>query len=199
MYPKARREGLIVEEVGDALVIYDRARDEVHSLNPTAALIWRACDGSTSVARLAVKVTKQHGQELGTDICHQTIATLYATQLLEPSADALAPREEPMTRRDILAAGARAAPITLSLPIVHTLSAPPPVAASSAVACTTAAGADCSGAYRCRAICDCDGTTIVFDSCESSDLTGLVLQDSGIICVSRCSGNRASIVCNDCT
>ena len=51
--PKARQNDLVVQEVFDELVIYDLERNQVHSLNPTAALVWQQCDGQTSPAQLA--------------------------------------------------------------------------------------------------------------------------------------------------
>jgi hypothetical protein len=53
MYPLARREGLMVCEVADRLLVYDRWRQRVHSLHPVAAWVWRRCDGRTPVSLLA--------------------------------------------------------------------------------------------------------------------------------------------------
>src|SRR4051794_26396486 len=51
--PPARREGLIVEELGDELLVYDSERNRAHSLNPVAAAVWKGCDGIRDPAALA--------------------------------------------------------------------------------------------------------------------------------------------------
>lgn len=53
MLPKARTEGLVLRTVGPDLVIYDKTADKSHTLNETAAVIFRHCDGTRSVEDLA--------------------------------------------------------------------------------------------------------------------------------------------------
>jgi len=48
-FPLARTEQLIVKEVDDEVLVYDLKTDQAHCLNKTAALIWRYCDGASSV------------------------------------------------------------------------------------------------------------------------------------------------------
>src|SRR5581483_8256515 len=50
--PLARSEGLLVESIGDELLVYDEQRRVAHSLNETVTLVWRACDGSRDLAGL---------------------------------------------------------------------------------------------------------------------------------------------------
>src|SRR6266536_4274689 len=52
-FPKARKAELIVREFADELLVYDKKRHEAHCLNRTAAVIWKHCDGRTSVAEIA--------------------------------------------------------------------------------------------------------------------------------------------------
>src|SRR5688500_2189312 len=61
MKPIARRENLLVEEIGGEVVVYDRESDRAHSLNQTAALVWRHADGERSVAELAALVGSEFG------------------------------------------------------------------------------------------------------------------------------------------
>jgi len=51
--PQARSEGLLRRDVMDGMVVYDEQRHRAHSLNRTAALVWRHCDGKTSVSEMA--------------------------------------------------------------------------------------------------------------------------------------------------
>ena len=39
--PAAREEGLIIQEMADEVLVYDRERYKAHCLNQTAALVWR--------------------------------------------------------------------------------------------------------------------------------------------------------------
>src|SRR3954471_10513299 len=51
--PAAREEGLIIQEMAEEVLVYDRERYKAHCLNKTAALVWRHCDGKTTVAQIA--------------------------------------------------------------------------------------------------------------------------------------------------
>jgi hypothetical protein len=51
--PRARREGLIIEELPGEVLIYDSERDRAHCLNQTAAFVWKYCDGKTTVSSMA--------------------------------------------------------------------------------------------------------------------------------------------------
>jgi hypothetical protein len=48
--PLARQKGLVVHELQDEVLVYDLDRHRAHSLNRVAAMVWRHCDGSTTVA-----------------------------------------------------------------------------------------------------------------------------------------------------
>ncbi len=58
--PKVRKD-LDIVELDDELVLYDPARDEVHYLNVTAALVFRLCDGSATVRELATEIAAAMG------------------------------------------------------------------------------------------------------------------------------------------
>jgi Coenzyme PQQ synthesis protein D (PqqD) len=51
--PVARSEGLLVEPMGDDLLVFEPATGRAHSLNAAAASVWRACDGTRDVDALA--------------------------------------------------------------------------------------------------------------------------------------------------
>ena len=53
MKPRTRTEGLIVRELPDELLVYDLERHRAHCLNPTAALVFKHCNGRRSVAQIA--------------------------------------------------------------------------------------------------------------------------------------------------
>jgi hypothetical protein len=52
--PRARKDGLLEETVGEELLLYDRDSHIAHCLSPVAACVWRHCDGERDVSELAV-------------------------------------------------------------------------------------------------------------------------------------------------
>jgi hypothetical protein len=52
-HPKMRRQGLVVDELPDEVLVYDLERDQAHCLNRTAALVWQSCDGNTTPSEIA--------------------------------------------------------------------------------------------------------------------------------------------------
>lgn len=51
--PRARRDGLLEERLGDELLLYDQDSHTAHCLSSVAACVWRHCDGERDVAELA--------------------------------------------------------------------------------------------------------------------------------------------------
>lgn len=60
-YVPRRRGNLLEMDLGDGLIIYDRDRSLVHRLNPSAALVWRMCEGRSSVSELVQDIVKEVG------------------------------------------------------------------------------------------------------------------------------------------
>ncbi|MFC1462358.1 PqqD family protein [Verrucomicrobiota bacterium] len=54
-----RREGLWTQELGDEAAIYDRGDQQLHALNPSAAMIWQLCDGKHDVDTIAEELTRR--------------------------------------------------------------------------------------------------------------------------------------------
>ncbi|HZR01041.1 MAG TPA: PqqD family protein [Chloroflexota bacterium] len=58
---RVRRSDRVVERVVDGeLVLYDTARHRVHVMNPTAAWIWRLCDGGHSPAAVVSALVSRY-------------------------------------------------------------------------------------------------------------------------------------------
>ncbi len=53
MIPVARTKKLLVQSVGNELIVYDRINHDSHCLNPIAARVWQYCDGQHSVEDIA--------------------------------------------------------------------------------------------------------------------------------------------------
>ncbi len=50
--PRARRDGLLEETLGEELLLYDQNSHTAHCLSPIAACVWRHCDGERDVSEL---------------------------------------------------------------------------------------------------------------------------------------------------
>src|ERR1700678_1829797 len=59
--PRARQERLVVQELGDETLVYDRETDVAHCLGPVAARVWRNCDGNHDLGEIALLVTEPPG------------------------------------------------------------------------------------------------------------------------------------------
>ncbi|ODS31718.1 MAG: hypothetical protein SCARUB_03154 [Candidatus Scalindua rubra] len=57
------KEGVKLEELDDGCVLYDTEKDEVHSLNITAASVWACCDGKHTIKEIADVIEKCFKQE----------------------------------------------------------------------------------------------------------------------------------------
>ncbi len=69
MHPRAREDNLIVEPVGDELLVYDRDRHQAHCLSRATAFIWRRCDGEHS----AKELTRILGAELEIHVAERIV------------------------------------------------------------------------------------------------------------------------------
>ena len=52
MTPKAKSKGMVVQEIGGELLVYDLERNEAHCLNALTSFVWQHADGSANAARL---------------------------------------------------------------------------------------------------------------------------------------------------
>lgn len=53
MIPLARTNNLLITQVGEEVIVYDRERDTAHCLNAMAAIVWHYCDGQNTVEDIA--------------------------------------------------------------------------------------------------------------------------------------------------
>ncbi len=141
--PKARSEELLVEEVGDELLVYDQAHDRAHSLGTVAAAVWRASDGDTSVEVLAHKL----------DMDDETVARALE-QLDECHLIDHGPDSPGMTRRDVTFKTAKLGAAAASLPLIVSIAAPAPaMAATQAFCLSLGCVKDCGDCHMAKCAC----------------------------------------------
>src|SRR5713101_4997957 len=123
MRPHARRKDLLVEKVGDEVVIYDLERQRLHQLNPAAALVWQSCDGRKTVAELKMILQKELSPAADEAVVWKALDRLGKAHLLKEPVRQLAG----MTRRQALGSFGRAAALALLAPVITSIAAPTPV------------------------------------------------------------------------
>src|SRR6187431_1155876 len=112
MNPIARPDQFIIEEVGNDVVVYDRAAKKAHSLNPSVAWIWRQCDGKTDIDHLSAGFERQFNTADGAGFVLAGLEQLKTAGLLEIEGDSPSPEIGPMmSRRSALAAGSAVFPL----------------------------------------------------------------------------------------
>jgi PqqD family protein of HPr-rel-A system len=163
MRPAARSEGLVVRELADELVVYDRHSHQAHCLNGTAALVFRSADGTRTVEDIASALGS--GSSASRDdreaAVRQALAALARAGLLAGTAEAPPTRREALRRVGVGA--------VFLLPAVVSVVAPTP--AEALATCVN----DCTGKANgtpCATVGSC-GTDIC---CEQ------VCTDAGGVC-----------------
>ena len=148
--PRARREGLIVQELPDELLVYDLARQKAHCLNRTAALIWNRCDGKTDVEQLVLLLSNESNAPVGPEVVWMAFDQLSKAQLLQGKARTWLGASRISRRELIRRAGAAAA---IALPIISSIVIPDAVQAAT---CRPSNAACTSSAQCCSGVCNID-------------------------------------------
>jgi len=138
--PRARKDDLIIEQVGDETLVYDLRNDRAHCLNPSAALVWELADGQTDTEAITEEVREKFGPETDPIIIDYALTRLGRAHLLEAQAGAA---RSGLTRRDVVRRLGRAAAI--SLPLVTSILAPTAARAQSTIPDATCGQADTVG------------------------------------------------------
>jgi hypothetical protein len=150
--PQARRDGLVVEELPDEVLIYDTERHKAHCLNPTAALVWKCCDGRNSVGEISRLLETELHTPASEDVVWHALEHLSRRHLLQARVERPASVGR-LTRREMLRRVGTAAGVAL----VTTIAAP--YAAQAASTKCLGAGeicfqdVDCCSGLRCLGTC----------------------------------------------
>lgn len=81
--PQAREEDLLIHELPDETLVYDLNRHRAHSLNRTAAFIWRHCDGRTTAAEMAALAQRELNVAADEDVVWAVLRRLGKARLLQ--------------------------------------------------------------------------------------------------------------------
>ncbi len=148
--PMARREGLLIENLPEEVLVYDLDRKKAHCLNQTAALIWNHCDGKTSVRELA-GILKDHCESpVDEEVVWFALDQLGKTHLLAERVSRPSDGVRISRRQLIQRVG-----LAVSVPLVLSILAP---TASAALSCV---GRNCVGDPGVCGLCTCNGVQCV--------------------------------------
>ena len=162
MNPKARETELLIDELPDETLVYDRKRHKAFCLNRTTTLVWRRCDGKTTPDRIATALRDDLDpaapldEETASNLVRLALARLDAADLLVNPPDVI---NAAYTRRELAKNLARAAGVmAVLIPTVNGINVPAVVAAGSCVSEDDCAKHPKANQGRCccnsRKICD---------------------------------------------
>jgi hypothetical protein len=144
---------LVVKELGDETLIYDREREKAHCLNLTAALVWKNCDGQNDARRIAELMQQQFSASVDERLVWLALRQLEKDHLLETTV-ALPSVFAGLSRRQMIRTLGIATAV--AVPLVTSIVAPTAV---QAVSCTPSGGG-CGGSGECcsglcnKGVCD---------------------------------------------
>jgi hypothetical protein len=138
--PRARTDELVVEELGDEVLVYDLRTDAAHCLDAQAAAVWRACDGETTAAEIAAATgTPSEGVD-------HALLDLDARDLID------SPPEH--SRREAMKIALTAGAIGAAVPVIRSIVVPTPAQAQASVPCLPDGSACAIDAQCCSQNCN---------------------------------------------
>lgn len=118
--PLARKESLVIKELPDETLVYDRERDKAHCLNSTAALVWKNCDGKRTITQLRELLEADAGSPVPVEMVWLALDQLESFQLLDDAP--LKHFHLAGSRRNLVK---RIGFAVLALPAIISITAPP--------------------------------------------------------------------------
>jgi hypothetical protein len=142
MIPIARTKQLLVEELGEEVIIYDRERDIIYCLNSLAARVWYCCDGRNTIADIAKILDEDldlpvNEPENSVDLVLRSLQELEDFHLIDEYISQ--PIEQPaISRRRMIKKAALVSGFALGtlFPTIQSIVAPLPAMADSGIVTT---------------------------------------------------------------
>lgn len=144
--PLARKDGLVIRECPDEVLVYDLDRDRAHCLNETAAFVWQRCDGRTTTREIARSLGETVNASVDENVVWFAIDQLRRNHLMTKTP--VPPQLAGMNRREMVRALGLAA--IVAVPVVTSIVAPTPAQAAS---CGKTNSNCATGAECCSGVC----------------------------------------------
>ncbi len=151
MKPQACKDGIVVKELSDELLVYDTDTHRAHCLNPTAALVWKHCDGKRTVKEIAGVLRAQWNVSATEEVVWMALDRLGKAHLLKERMSP-PPEVARYSRRELVRKLGLVGGLSVLVPLVSSVVAPTP--AEAAVTCVlncagqpnfTPCGSPCTG------------------------------------------------------
>jgi hypothetical protein len=144
--PLARSSDLIIEELGDEVLVYDTKADRGHSLSPEAAKIWNNCNGRTTAEMLSAQLG------LDPETVDRALDELTTCELLEVRPMIVA---DGSTRREVTMKLAKVGAAAAVAPLILSVAAPSAHAAATLAFCNQFSSGNCGGNTGCSKTVGC--------------------------------------------
>ncbi len=131
MKPIARKDDLVIQEVGGEILVYDLRTNKAICLNQTSALVWQNCDGKKDALEIAKDIEKELGSNVSEDFVWFAVNQLEKENLLNKE-DKFVNKFEGLNRREVI----KKIGLTslVALPVVAAMVAPMSIHAQSCTA-----------------------------------------------------------------
>ena len=143
--PPARKK-LLLLELEDEVLMYDSERNVAHCLNRTAGLVWKHCDGRTSVDEILHMLQDGSHSPVDQTVVWLALEQLNKAHLLEEPIPPRDLKSKGLSRRDLIRKLGMASAV--ALPLVTSVLAPTAAHAASCFPLGHGCGMDrqcCSG------------------------------------------------------
>lgn len=124
--PLVRNVDIVIQNVGQEVLIYDLKTHKTYNLNETAAIVYKACDGKTSVDKLKEK------HKFTDEIIFLALEDFKRETLLADNSSFVSPFSG-MSRREVIKKVGLAS--LIALPIISSIIAPTSAMAASGGPC----------------------------------------------------------------
>jgi hypothetical protein len=132
--PPGRREGLIVESLGDELLLYDSDSAQAHSLNRVAAAVWELSDGVRDAKELA------NAAGVTEDDVWRALSQLEERNLLDGQLPRRMSGPEYSRRQAVRRMGLIGASAAFAAPLVKSIAVPTTASAGATMSCIPPGG-----------------------------------------------------------
>lgn len=204
--PTARTQDLILEELDDELVVYDKRTTIAHALSSDAAAVWRICDGELTVPQL--------GERLGLEpaVVERALEALRESELLEEPSRPGYSRRQAVARMAVAGSAAFLTPFVYSVSIASAANGCPSCKTQGTIPNGTDLGKD-TNVPTCTNIggsgtkgCDCNcvsGTCYEGKAGEVYCVSAICIpggMSAGGDCSKCCAGvcNSSGVTCSAC-
>ena len=126
--PLARTKDVVTEDVADEMIVYDERTNVACRLNHSAALVWRNCDGTRTLADLVRLLEADLGDVADEDMVLVALDSLAEHELIESGYERRDGTASRLSRRRFFR---RVGVAAVTIPVVASMAVPMPAAAVS--------------------------------------------------------------------